>query len=492
MNQMQKTLVTLGGLLLVAAGVGLFAYKGVVQEDERAAKKKAMAERLFANDDTERKPDAGEAKIDFRKVTVTAKGETTVLEKASPDAQWRITSPIDSKVDALVLDGVLSQLQSARFKTTLEGDATDAELKTYGLDVPSFSVEADAEINGRPHHVRLEGGIENPFDGTIYMRRDGSRTVHMAEGGVRWSIAKTTFDLRDKELFAIDEPKIKRIAVKSAYNDWELVRGEDKVWKLTRPEQGLADTTTVNAVIGGFRGERVNDFPGEPTPDRLKALGFDKPAITATYGLDDGDVTFTLAAPSADAGDVLYALREDREGKRLGRVNASARNAIDRNVVELRDRSLIPFSKQAVTKIVVTAPGAPELVVERDPGATSVESWKVTSPKSGPAKAYKVATALWTLAATKQGTTVVDAPDPKVLETYGLDAKSAKSIRLFDGKGATLATLLLGKALVGKQGSSYALGARKAIVEIDSSRFNELPWTADDLLDVPAADSGVR
>ena len=53
-----------------------------------------------------------------------------------------------------------------------------------------------------------------------------------------------------------------------------------------------------------------------------------------------------------------------------------------------------------------------------------------------------------------------------------------------------LATLLLGKELIGKAGSSYAMGARQAIVEIDSSRFNELPWTVDELLAATSSDGG--
>lgn len=489
MNQMQKTLATLVGLLVLAGGAGLYAWKSVYEPDEKAARKKDDEERLFATGTSaDRRKDAGPAKVEFRHLIVTTKGETTVLER-EPGAAWRITAPVKARVDALVIDGLVSQLQSARFKTTLEGEATDAELKTYGLDAPAFSVEAEAEIEGELRKTKLEGGIENPFDGTIYMRRDGSRQVHMAEGGVRWSLAKTTFDLREKDLFAFDEAKLKRFALKSLVNDWELERGDDKLWRLTRPEATLADTVTVTAVLGSIRGERATAFPFEPTEERLAALGFGAPLATAVFTFDTGDVKVKLATPSADAGETLYALREDADGRALAQVNASARLAFDRNAIELRDRSLIPFSKQLVTKIVISVPGSPELTVERDSPDASLEAWRVTSPRSGPAKAYKVATMLWTLSAIKAGSLVVDKPDAKVLETYSLDAKQARRIRLFSG-ATELATLTLGKELIGKAGSSYAMGARKAIVEIDSSRFNELPWQPEDVLELPAEDAG--
>lgn len=486
MNQMKKTLLTLAGLLLVAGGVGLFAWKGVYETDEKSAQKKAAEERLFATGEGAR--DGGPKSLEFVKLTVTTGDETTVLER-TPGAPWRITAPVSASVDPLVIDGLVSQLQTAKFKTTLEGEATDAELKTYGLSPPAFSVEASAVVDGQERTVSLSGGIENPFDGTIYMRKGDSRTVHMAEGGVRWSLAKTTFDLRNKALFSVDEAAIKRVALKSRTNDWELARGDDKLWRLTRPEPVLADAVTVAAVLGGLRGERATEFPGEPTPERLASLGFNAPLAKATLTLEEGTVTLTLATPSADGGAPYYGLREDADGKVLAAVNASALPAFDRNAMELRDRSLLPFAKAAVTRIALAAPGAPLVVIERDPGSASAEAWKVTAPTSGRARAYRVATTLWALGALKGGAVVVEKPDAKVLETYGLDAKQARTVTLSGADGAELAVLTLGKELVGKAGSSYALGTRRAIVEIDSSRLNELPWKADDVLEA-AGDAG--
>ncbi len=489
MNQMTKTLVMLGVLAAIAGGIGLYAWKGVYEKDEKAAQKKAFEERLFS---TERQGgrDAGAADVDFHRIVVKAKGETTVLEHVKGEP-WRITEPVSAKVDPLVIDGLVSQLQSARFKMALEGEATDAELKTYGLDAPSFSVEAEATVDGALRKTRLEGGIENPFDGSIYMRKDGSRTVQMAEGGVRWSLAKTTFDLRSKEIFGLDEPKVTRVALKSKSNDWELERGDDKLWHLLRPEATLADSVTVASMLGGIRGERALAFVNDTSDSQLKAMGFDEPLMTATFTLPTGVVKVRMTRSAFDGGEgVYYALREDAEGRIVARIEPSARAAFDRNAIELRDRSLIPFAKQLVTKIVIAAPGVPEVIVERDSADAGLESWRVTAPKSGPAKAYKVATMLWTLAAIKAGSLVVEKPDQKVLETYSLDVKHARTVKLFTGT-TELATLVLGKELIGKAGSSYAMGARQAIVEIDSSRFNELPWSADDLLAVTNSDGGL-
>lgn len=484
MNQMQRTLVMLGGLVVVAGLVGVFAWKGIYEKDETTAKQKAEEERLFSTSVDGRGKDAGQPRVEFLKIVVSTGSDTTTVTR-EPPGPWRITAPVNAKVDPLVIDALTSQLQTSRFKTTLEGEATDEELKTYGLDRPGFVVEAEAEIEGQRRQVKLEGGIENPFDGTIYMRRDGSRTVHMAEGGVRWALAKTTYDLRDKEIFAVDDAKLQRVTLKSSANDWELERGDDKLWRLVRPERTLADGVAVTAMLGSIRGERAVSFPdGDPA-----SLGLTEPLATTVFTTADGPVKVTIFSRRDGEALRFYGVREDAEGRLIAEVNASARTSFDRNPAELRDKSLIPFSKALVTKVVLHTPDQPDVVVERESVDASVEAWRVTSPRAGPARAYKVATMLWTLAAIKSGSVVIAKTDAKVLETYGLDAKQARTVSLV-GPDGPLAVLTLGKELVGKSGSSYAIGTRKAIVEIDSSKLNELPWKPEELLDLPTSDAG--
>jgi hypothetical protein len=487
MNQIQKTLLSLVVLLAVAGGVGFYAYQGVHQADQKKAAQKDLEERLFAPDRAERSVDGG-ARAEFVRLVVTAQGERTVLER-EPGGEWRITEPIRAGVDALVVDGVVSQLQTARFKASIDGEATDAELEKYGLAKPVFAVEAEALVDGVKKASKLEGGVENPFDGSIFMRRDGSRKVQVAEGGVRWSLAKTTFDLRDKGLYAFDEQAVTRVTLKSDANDWSFEKRDDKLWHFTRPEDTLADTVSVNSLLSALRGERATAFVADTSPKSLEALGFTRPLARLTVETGGRSLTFTLAQPPGDAGEVFYGLRQEGEDRLVGQVAASARNAMDRNLVELRDRSVIPFAKQLVTKIVFKG-REHTVVAEREPGSQSVEAWKVTAPKPGPAKAYKLASAMWLLSAIKAGETISEKPDASSFERFGLDEKSARVITLFGEKGV-LAELKIGRAVDNKQGFSYALGTRKVIVEIDASKFNELPWTPDDLLDVPQ-DGGSR
>ena len=55
--------------------------------------------------------------------------------------------------------------------------------------------------------MTLYGGIENPFDGSVYVRRDGDSRVYSADGAVRYALEKDLYALRDKEFLGFDDPR---------------------------------------------------------------------------------------------------------------------------------------------------------------------------------------------------------------------------------------------------------------------------------------------
>src|SRR2546421_12530577 len=111
------------------------------------------------------------------------------------------------------------------------------DLKKYGVDARAWTVTAEAKTaRGENKTVTLEGGVDNSFDGSVYLRRKGEEAVYSAEGGVRWALEKSTYELRDKEVLTVDEAKAKSVSVKSKANDWALehfTANKDKPWRIT-------------------------------------------------------------------------------------------------------------------------------------------------------------------------------------------------------------------------------------------------------------------
>jgi hypothetical protein len=114
------------------------------------------------------------------------------------------------------------------------------------------------------------------------------------------------------------------------------------------------------------------------------------------------------------------------------------------------------------------------------------DSWRVVAPRTGKAKQYKIAAALWTLSAMKATDVIED--QPKDVKKYGFDRWI--SIRKSDNQ--ELGRLSIGADIKDKPGQKYVRGTRNQVVAGDSSQLKDLPMSLDDLLEAPPDhDAGV-
>ncbi|MBL8957826.1 MAG: DUF4340 domain-containing protein [Myxococcaceae bacterium] len=488
MSQSNRIIVSFLVLLAIAGGVGFYAYKGVWQADEEDTKKKDVEERLFAPyKPGEKAADAGAASVDFVKLKLTLGGEASVLERASGADVWRLTAPVETNADKVVVDSITSQLLTAKFKYVADDEPDAAALQKYGLEPPAFTVEAEAIIaGGERRSVRLFGGVENTFNGSIFMRRNDEKKVWGAEGGVKWSFQRTPFDLREKQIVQLDEAKVTGIAVKTKNNEFTLERDADKQWlvkpaKVAKGEEAsfTADQGGISGMISGIKNERAIGFP--------KELPMGEPYEDVTFELGDEKVRVKLwRIGGGDAGpQKAVAWRENKGGVVIAELPENALSFFDRNPWDLRDRSVVQFKKEAVTKLTFHLPTGPELVVEKDQNdAGAGETWRVTAPKAGPAKQFKIAALLWTVGSLKANDVVDD--KPKDLKKYGFD----RWVSLAGADGKELGRLWVGAANKESPGNTFVRGTRDAVISSDAQRLADLPTKVEDLLDAPAAVSG--
>lgn len=475
-------------LLVLAGGLGLYAYYGVYEKDAAETKKKDHDARLFAPQKLgEKTPDGGAPPADFVRVTVTFQGETTVLER-EPGKAWRITSPVQANADRLVMDALVSQLQTSKFKATLEENPDAATLKKYGLEEPQFTVEAVAKVGdaAEERSVKLEGGIENTFDGSVFMRKNGEPPVYSAEGGVRYALAKTTYDLRDKQPFAVDEASLAKVAVKAKANAYTLERNADGKWALTAPFADLADANQVTGMLGTVGNFKAQQF-FEDSPQRRATFGLDKPQVDATLTTKDGKV-IRYRIVKGGSPEAIYGLREDDAGAILCELPEAALGELDRNAMDLQDKTLLRFKKEDASRLVFHNADGSEVVLGKDSPDASAEAWRVLAPREGKAKTFKVTSALWTLSALRASAPVEE--KPKDLGKYGL-GPGARYVSI-QGPQGELERLTIGKPVPGQPGHFYARGLRDRVVDVDGARFAEFPVIVGDVLDLPPGpDAGV-
>ena len=473
MSARSKNLWTLLGAAVVAAGLGLYAWFGVMKGEEKEAEQKRAAERLVQ---PVSRPDGGTETIRYDRLVVKAKGQTTELARL-PDQSWVLSKPLKTGADVQTAEGIVSALQFARIRATVEEKPGAEDLHRFGLDKPTVEVTASAE-GVPPLTVRL--GIENPYDASAYLQREGDSKVYAIDGSTRASLDKSTFDLRDRDVLAVRDLGVTRIDVRGKTHTWTLARDPGQPYAFVRPVKEDADAAAVSTWLGSLRSVKASRYL-EDTPAERKRTGVEKPVAEATFQRGTTEtVRIRLAAGKAET-DPVYVLREDQYGSALAEVPRAALAGLDRSPAQLRDRTVLHAKPEDVARIRIGA-GGQALILERErPADGGPESWHLRGPTPAVADSFKAGSLLYGLTGLRAEATEEKLPsDPK---TTGL-GPTARTIALEGQDGKALGTIALGGTSKKPEGT-FARDDRGRVVVVDSARLKELPSKAADLLPPP-------
>jgi hypothetical protein len=493
-NAKQKNLVTLLLAALATGGLGLYAYFGVMKPEETEAQRKQAEEKLFATQAPgEQVPDGGGAPAPvFTFLSVEVRQSKTVMELQN--GVWRVTSPMLARADERLVSGLIDQLAIAKFKTTLEESPTDADLERYGLKPPRATVTAkayvpDAQGGGaedpaRQRTLTFYSGVENAFDGSVYLRREGDPRVYTTDGALRYALEKHTVDWRDHVVFPMKEPTLLRIEVKARKNAYTLERTTtDKPWKLTQPVDLRADAQRVSDMMASLVAYPALSFPPPEKEARIRAA-LEKPQVEARFVPKLGEpVRVRLAEVQVDGNKQVYALSEWGSESMLAGVDPNTLEVLDLDVPNLKDKKALAFETELVHELIIR-PGAGEDAIKL---AKSMDSgkWEVVSPMPGKAKEFKVASLLGSLEKLK-GVAVTEVR-PKSWSRYGIDLHS-RGVSLLGADGKELSRLWIGSEVKGNSNRLWARGASDEVLELEKSAINGLPLALEELMEgVPAA-----
>ena len=117
--------------------------------------------------------------------------QTTQLERARRGVAHR--RPVKAKADRLVVDAH-RQPAADRRSSRRPWRRTPTRRRSSATASTQPHLRGGGRRRGQrraPATVKLVGGVENTFDGSIYVRRNDEKPVYTAEGGVRFAMAKT-------------------------------------------------------------------------------------------------------------------------------------------------------------------------------------------------------------------------------------------------------------------------------------------------------------
>src|SRR2546427_274648 len=444
--------------------------------------------------------------------------DVTELEIKRPDATvtlkregdgWQILAPVNARGDRGPIDETVTSIVTARMDREIEADPKS--LGDFGLDKPT------AEITVRLKDGKQAGlvlGAKSPTGVWVYAREAGKPAVFVVGDSVLRDSTRPAAEFRDKTVLAFEQREVTGLEIDTRDDRIGLEQADGR-WKMTRPRPLPADTVTVRDCLEKLRAARVKECAAA-APRSLEPFGLDKPVrLEIQTGRDKDRATKTLLVGRADpAKKGVYAMRPGEATVML--IPDETWTAVPKNVAVLRDKSIVGFDRDKVTRVEIESPkgtvtlakdgerwkitapqalaadqveagavlfklrdskrlrvraGTQTVVVER----SGESDWKLVEGGRGSAKAATVDNLLYALRALKWKT--IAAPTGDEPAKYGIDAPTLE-VTLLKADGSEAGGLLVGKR-EGEQ-AWVKVKASPAIYAVDAKQLGEAPKVPDD------------
>jgi len=448
-------------LLLVLAALGAYVYwVELPHEAKQAAEKKLVA--------LERDGVTGIA-LDYPDHSIA-------LEK-SPEGRWRIVKPVAADADDAAVKSLIAAVADAEVTRTLE-DVGD-KLASYGLDKPEVTVGITRKEGGALPPIKV--GKTTAIGFSAYVQKGDDPKVYVTGGALQSGLKKQIRDLRDKTIITFEDQDVQQL---------ELTRGSDaplildrldaERWRITAPASFPADSAEVRALLASLRGIRADDFVSDDAAADLQAYGLAVPRlkVSVRLGKDRAQKTLLIGASRTEKDQKgLYAKRA--EGATVYGISEYSIKNLDKELVTLRDKTVLSFDKDKAAKVEVTRKDGLGFTLVRRGG-----SWHIETPGEGAERAPTLLRFPEDVA-TMKGSEIV-AEHALDLAQYGLAAPDM-TIVISDETGKPLGTMIGARGtMTGPDAKSYlAAGGGDVVYGVKSYSYDRIDKKAADFREQP-------
>jgi len=261
---------------------------------------------------------------------------------------WTIAEPRNLSADQGTLSTVLNGLTTATVDEVV--DAHPSDLKQFGLNPPTFSLEVSTDSN--PPKFTLLLGDETPTSSGIYAQVAGNPRVVTVASYLKSNLERSLFDLRDRRALTLEADQLRKIEVDTKGKKWTLEKNPEGVWDFVLPPPVRADRFAVDGLISQLRGLTMQSIAAE-----------DKKSL-AGYGLNAPELRLQLTGPGGVQTIVLG--KKDKEGDRHFAVNSALLpvftlnstflTEFQKDPADLRSKDLFSYSNYDVKRIEIDSP----------------------------------------------------------------------------------------------------------------------------------------
>src|ERR1041385_2630783 len=176
------------------------------------------------------------------------------------------------------------------------------------------------------------------------------------------------------KILSIPDDQFKQIKVAKTGGDTTvLVRGDDNKWKITDPKTLPADQDSVSSLVSTLSSLSSDRLIEDKAAD-LSQYGLNKPTMEVTVTKKDGKTETVLLGDDTPTGGGEFAMKQG--DPRVFTVASFVKSSVDKSYKDLRDKRLLTFDSDKLTRVALQAKGA-----EFEFGKNNQNDWQILKPK---------------------------------------------------------------------------------------------------------------
>lgn len=432
------------GLLL--AGLGAYVYLVEVRgsEEKKAVEEKALL--LF-------QADPGSV----AKLRLQYKDEDLTLFR-EPDKTWFFSGDLKVPASSEEVNRLISRVFELKEVVEI---GKKRNLEDFGLRPSRVALtfwSGTGELINTIHF-----GDKNPAHDNAYVLTEADSVIRLVTAGVLYSVEKTGFDLRDRDICPYSREELTELTISIAgHRSFTLAKQKDGSWELTGPVAARAKRKEVVKIVDRLMFNKAERIV-EEDPAGLAAYGLSRPRFkVAMRDAHGGETVLRIGKKSGEKGNYL-ARREDR--KAVIAISGYVVENINRDYTDLRDTVLVAFRKDKVTCVRLENGGVTRKYTK---GPDRVWQQQTPEVKTGPDVDNRVSELVEALNGLTRRAIVHDRP--RRIAPYGLD--QPVKITLLRENGDPI-TVFFGSASGKPDGSYYCRIASSPSVYLVSAEVME-------------------
>ena len=290
-------------------------------------------------------------------------GEVVKIEKRGET--WWLTKPYEWPANPNATAHVHNELQFlkdiASFPVT-DLAKSGQTLADYGLAEPAITLEFTAAQKS----FKLLIGDSTKDENNLYVLSPDGARIHVVNRSLAEGAGLPLADLRNASIFTIPVFEVRSLNLQMAAPSnlkVRLRRDPASRWNFESPILARGAKTPIEVTINALNGLTAKTFLDAHDSD-LDHTGLVSPTLRVTLEGNARRETLLIGSPAPVAGD-YYAKIEDKSVVFTTTLSAPLLEVLRSAQENLRDPHVVDFDPATVTALTITAPGQPELALQK-------------------------------------------------------------------------------------------------------------------------------